>query len=148
MFLLTPRTIVARHKMSKNYILGEFYSSLTAYQRNIYEQFVEDPTVNINLKELCDHLLEPLCDLVGHKIPIKRGYLCPRLAKIPEMWGGSYRYGYGVDLDIKSGFDYDKIIEHIDDYEHDLVIIYPRVIYVSYKGWANQPRIKMLSEYL
>ena len=74
-------------QLTDHFHLSEFERSDTATRLGI-DNSINDPEIIANIKNLCEHVLEPLRAFAGCPIIINSGYRCPRLN---EAVGGSRR---------------------------------------------------------
>ncbi len=65
--------------LTKNFTLAEMLESRTARENNIFEQWTPPTDVVDNLRDLCDHLLQPIRDALGGPIIVSVAYRCPRV---------------------------------------------------------------------
>jgi len=68
-------------KLSENFTLAEMLRSASASRMGLKEQFDPPEKVIGNLKELCEHVLQPLREQYGKPIFVSSGYRCPKLNK-------------------------------------------------------------------
>jgi len=68
--------------LTKNFTLQEMLSSGTATRLGIKEQFAPSPIVQQNLQALCENILQPLRDAIGHSLHVNNGYRCAALNKV------------------------------------------------------------------
>ena len=64
--------------ITPHFRISEFVRSETATRLGI-DNSINDPEVIANIKNLCEHVLEPLRAFAGCPIIINSGYRCPRL---------------------------------------------------------------------
>ena len=74
-------------QLTDHFYLSEFVRSETATRLGI-DNSINDPEIISNIRNLCEHVLEPLRVFAGCPIIINSGYRCPRLN---EAVGGSRR---------------------------------------------------------
>lgn len=133
-------------QLSKNYTLQDFTKSSTALKLGISNE----PTAEHldNIKNLCIHVLEPLCEHFGIKIYISSGYRSDALNKIIHgALSSQHLTGQAVDIDMDNMsttvtnqmvFDYikDNIVfdQLINEYSYSWV-------HVSFKGTANRHQV-------
>ena len=72
-------------QLTDHFHLSEFVRSETATRLGI-DNSINDPEIISNIRNLCEHVLEPLRAYAGCPIIINSGYRCPRLN---EAVGGS-----------------------------------------------------------
>jgi zinc D-Ala-D-Ala carboxypeptidase len=116
-------------KISKSFNLEDFTVSQTAIRKNIDN--TPTPKIVSSIKELCDKVLEPLIDK-GFKFTINSGYRSPALNKaIGGAKNSQHVLGQAADLKpigltveqfyqsiIKSGVQFDQIIQEFDSWVH------------------------------
>lgn len=101
-------------QLSKNFWLHEFLESQTAREHHIDEQWDPPPGVIKNLRELCEHLLQPLRDALGAPIMISSGWRCNRLNILVGGVSNSWHLtGRAADCD--NGEDNQKIIDKVKE---------------------------------
>ena len=101
-------------KLSKNFSLYEFLESQTAREHHIDEQWNPPPGVIENLRQLCEHLLQPLRDALDEPIHISSGWRCTRLNILVGGVGNSWHLtGRAADCD--NGNDNQKIIDKVKE---------------------------------
>lgn len=140
MLYIQPIPFDPYEPISHYYRVGDMVCNRDAYNHRIMEQYVFDPIVMRSMKMLATSVLDILCDKVGDKIFIEKGYLCPRLATVHEGGGVIYRNGNGALLRPKNGQDYEIIWNTIKAMEFNLAVSYPRFVYVNVKETFNQRR--------
>ena len=115
--------------ISKNITIEDLTSSQTAIRKNISN--CPPPEALSSLKDLCDHILEPLISK-GFKFTINSGYRSPQLNKaIGGAKDSQHCKGQAVDLKpigftveefyqkiIKSGVPFDQIIQEFNSWVH------------------------------
>jgi len=110
-------------QLSKNFWLYEFLESPTAREHKIDEQWNPPGGVVQNLRELCEHLLQPLRDALG-PVRISSGWRCQRLNALVGGVSNSWHLsGRAADCDIddknqliidmvkKLGLPFDQMID-------------------------------------
>jgi len=108
-------------KLSEHFSLEEFLKSETAERLKIKNEPPE--SVIQNLKELCERLLEPLREKLGHEIVILSGYRSKELnTAVGGVPNSQHREGKACDITvpskthqelfdvIKNEFDFDQLI--------------------------------------
>ena len=88
--------------LTQNFTLAEFEKSRTAEHKGI-DNRCPDPTHQLNLKALCEHVLQPLRDHFGKPVKLNSGYRCKELNR--EMNKGKDRpsqhcRGEAADIEI------------------------------------------------
>jgi zinc D-Ala-D-Ala carboxypeptidase len=84
-------------KLTNNFSLQELTSSETAVRRGINN--TPSPEVILNLKALCENVLQPLRDWYGKPITITSGYRSPELNKaIKGAKNSDHMRGQAVDF--------------------------------------------------
>ena len=135
-------------RLSKNFNLSEFTKSNTASRLGLSNIPTSDHVVN--LKRLCDNILQPLRNGLGHSICVSSGY---RGEQLNEAIGGSktsdHCFGKAVDidndrfneLDDSRAFDNTAIFHYVKhNFSFDQLIwefgnnIRPAWVHVSYRS--------------
>lgn len=135
-------------KLSKNFELSEFLFSSTAVRHDIKEQLMPPESVKINLKLLCENILQPVRDRFG-AIKITSGYRCRRLNDLVKGSATS-QHVTGMAADIQgikatnkalfdfiksSGIEYDQLIWEYGTQKE------PAWIHVSFNPGKNRKQI-------
>ena len=88
-------------KLTQHFSLAEFTRSATAAQKGIDN--MPSATAIGNMRHLCERVLEPLRDHVGHPITITSGYRSQRLNKaVGGVDNSQHMAGEAADLAISS----------------------------------------------
>ena len=96
-------------KLTNNFSLQELTSSETALRRGIDN--TPSPEVILNLKALCENVLQPLRDWYGKPITITSGYRSPELNKaIKGAANSDHMRGQAVDFTLPIE-DYAKVFD-------------------------------------
>ena len=119
-------------ELSKNFTLKEFLESKTARLHSIYEQWDPPPGVVDNLRQLCEHLLQPLRDGLGESIIISSGWRCPRLNTLVGGVGNSWHLS-GRAADCDNGNDNQKIINKVKE----LGLPFDQMIDEDHLNWVH-----------
>ena len=69
-------------KISPNFKLGEFTKSKKAETFHIDNHGQLNERVVVNLRNLCEHVLQPIRDMIEVPIHVSSGYRCPQLNKV------------------------------------------------------------------
>jgi zinc D-Ala-D-Ala carboxypeptidase len=127
--------------LTKNFSLDELLSSQTATRRSIKEQFEPSDAVIVNLRNLCENVLQPVRDKLGRVIVISSGYRCPKLnSAVGGASTSQHVKGEAADISaigltteelynfiINSGVEFDQIIQE-----------FGRWVHVSFKKGRNR----------
>ena len=96
-------------KLTNNFSLQELTSSETAVRRGIDN--TPSPEVILNLKALCENVLQPLRDWYGKPITITSGYRSPELNKaIKGARNSDHMRGQAVDFVLPKE-DYQRVFD-------------------------------------
>jgi zinc D-Ala-D-Ala carboxypeptidase len=129
------------YKLSKNFTLWEFLRSNTAIQNGWVDEQLAIPEVYIlNLKRLCDHVLQPLRNRFG-PVTILAGYRSPKVnVAVKGAKNSEHMYGRAADIrvaDMPLAFEFLKTLKFrqlIDEYNLQW-------IHVSYDEHDNKKQI-------
>ncbi len=119
-------------KLSENFTLSEMLVSGAAHRFKIYEQFTPSEAVKLNLKALCENVLQPLRDEVKRPIYVSSGYRCPKVNKaIGGARTSQHIKGEAADIQIAGittdeicrivlelGIEFDQMIEEYGSWVH------------------------------
>jgi len=91
-------------KLSENFTLFEFLDSYTASRLNLHKYQEEIPELYIlNLRRLCDNILEPLRKHTKEPVIISSGYRSPQLNRaIGGARQSDHLQGKAVDIKVKN----------------------------------------------
>lgn len=108
-------------KLTNNFSLQELTSSETAVRRGINN--TPSPEVILNLKALCENVLQPLRDWYGKPITITSGYRSPELNKaIKGARNSDHMRGQAVDFVLPKE-DYPRVFDWLrKNVEYDQII--------------------------
>lgn len=108
-------------KLTNNFSLQELTSSETAVRRGIDN--TPSPEVILNLKALCENVLQPLRDWYGKPITITSGYRSPELNKaIKGARNSDHMRGQAVDFVLPKE-DYARVFDWLrKNVDHDQII--------------------------
>lgn len=126
--------------MTKNFSFMELISSDVAKACNI-ENYPSSEHI-VNLKRLCENVLQPARDLLGESIKVNSGYRCAKLnLKIKGAKNSQHMEGKAADITcsdnkklfelIKDNLRFDQLI---DEYNY-------KWIHVSWNGEKNRNQI-------
>lgn len=118
-------------QLSKNFQLAEFLRSQTAARLGIDNGIAPGSTVEVNLKALCERLLQPIRDGLG-AVHVTSGYRCPALNKaIGATASSAHRYGRAADIVVTGysphavcawvigqGLPFDQLIHEFGQWTH------------------------------
>ena len=129
-------------KLSENFTLFEFLDSYTASRLNLHKYQEEIPELYIlNLRRLCDNILEPLRKHTKEPVIISSGYRSPQLNRaIGGARQSDHMTGKAADIQtknldlafgwIKNNFKFKQLILEQSGYK--------RWIHVSYDEFDNR----------
>lgn len=139
-------------RLSKNFYLSEFTKSITATRNGIKNEPTKAHLVN--LKSLCENVLQPLRDKLGKPITISSGY---RSVALNKFVNGSSRsqhcQGRAADIEIMiNGVECNDLIWDIlssstIDFDQAINEFDLSWVHVSYDSSKNQSRNEMLDAY-
>jgi hypothetical protein len=102
-------------KLTEHFTLEELISSPTASRMGFTEQQLPDTDTVENLMNLCENILEPLREAVGHPLFVSSGYRCKRLNKfISGAKKSAHMEGKAADINeftLGNKALFDKILE-------------------------------------
>ena len=138
-------------KLSKNFSLGEFLRSEAAERNNVRN--IPSWTEIIALRNLCQKVLQPLCDHFG-PITISSGYRSERLNELVHGVGNSqHMRGEAADIHIRNlgtGLQYFDFIRDNTDFDQ-LLFEYnrheARCIHVSCRMDSKRNRAMAIPNY-
>lgn len=129
-------------QLSKNFKLSELVKSSTADRHGI-DNWPTDPDVIENLRDITEHILQPVRDHYGVAFAPNSGYRCLKLNRLLKSSDKSkHRFGQAVDIEIsgipnkdlaewiRDNLDYDKILLEFW-YDNDPMSGWVHVQYVS-----------------
>lgn len=85
--------------LTADFTLEEMLRSANARRDNITEQYAPDQNIIDNLKNLAEHILEPLRKAINAPITISSGYRCPRLNALTTGSSGTSQHMEGKAAD-------------------------------------------------
>lgn len=107
-------------KLTNNFTLEEFLKSPTADEHGITEQYDPLQEVKDNLKELCEHVLQPVREELGFSLTITSGYRCKRVNDLAKGAKNSdHLYGFAADIICQ---DNAKLFEALKKYKFKQLI--------------------------
>ncbi len=123
---------VPDQRLTANFSLHEMLASQAAVRNNYTEQFQPPLDVIESLRQLCQHVLEPLRMSLNKPVIVTSGYRCPRLnAKIGGSKTSQHMQGEAADIYVpgmsaEELFQYirarklpfDQLIQEFDDWVH------------------------------
>lgn len=128
-------------QLSKNFSLNELQASQTALRYGI-SNLAPEAAVGA-LKDLVEHVLQPLRDTVGVPIKISSGYRSPALnKKVGGVAGSQHVLGQAADITVK-GFTTLEVCKIIIDsgIEFDQLINESNWVHVSYNKLCNRKQV-------
>ena len=109
--------------LTKNFTLKELVESQEGRRHVVTEQFLPSDAVKVNLRKLCENILQPLRDLIDSPIKVNSGFRCKRVNKLVGGVSTSQHIeGKAADIEginctnaelfntIKSNFKFDQLI--------------------------------------
>jgi len=129
-------------QLSKNFKLSELVKSSTADRHGI-DNWPTDPDIIENLRDITEHILQPVRDHYGVAFAPNSGYRCLELNRLLKSSDKSkHRFGQAVDIEIsgipnkdlaewiRDNLDYDKILLEFW-YDNDPMSGWVHIQYVS-----------------
>lgn len=140
--MITVETAKA-YRLSKNFTLYEFLFSPTAHEKGILHlQFEITEKEILNLKRLCENVLQPLRDYMKMPIKINSGY---RSSELNKAIGGSktsdHMKALAADIDcsnLPKAFEYLKRVKFRQLIRYGQPI---RFIHVAYNEFDNKCQV-------
>lgn len=128
-------------QLTKNFPLRELLRSQAATRNDILEQFDPSLAVIENLRQLCEHVLQPLRDSMGRSIFVNSGFRCQR---VNDLVGGSKKsqHLFGQACDIEAGhLTIEQLYQRIKNSElpfDQLIQEFDQWVHVSYNSAGNR----------
>jgi hypothetical protein len=128
--------------LTANFTLEEMTRSTKAEQLNIPNTPAGEVEI-ANLKALCEHVLQPVRDIVGTTIHVNSGYRCPALNKaVGGVAASQHTKGQAADIYAKGMLARDLFNKIIDmKIAFDQLILYPAFVHVGYNGAGNRNQV-------
>lgn len=129
------------YNISEHFKLGELIQSDTAFNNKLYMQYMYQPDVLASLEFLCEKLLEPARQQLGHPVIVTSGYRCSMLN---NMVGGALNSlhirGYAADIYSPGRqLELARVIQTLEFHE---CIVHRNYIHVSIKPAMNEFRYR------
>ena len=132
-------------QLTNNFSLIELTSSETAVRKGIDN--TPSHEVVLNLKSLCENILQPVRNKYGKSINITSGYRSPKLNKaIGGSSSSDHCFGYAADFTVPFE-DYAAVFEILKSYNFDQLIwefgtsTAPQWIHVSFRPAGNRRQV-------
>lgn len=127
-------------RLSKNFTLEEFEASPTATRLHI-DNKVYDPSVLANIRNLVEHLLQPLRDRWGKALVINSGYRCYILNRaVGGVVTSQHLRGQASDIKASNPYAFAKFVKD-SGLKFDQMILYPTFVHLSFDKNCNRMNI-------
>lgn len=122
--------------LTKNFTLEEFINSDTAKKYGIDNTPGEKEVVN--LKSLCENLLQPVRELFGKPMKINSGFRSEKLNKAVNGSSTSdHRNGYAADVAVPNPKELHNLVL-FSGLPFDQLILYPTFVHMSFNKDRNR----------